>query len=115
MGKWVTSPESLSLITWAPNHFSLYSGAVRTSPSVGVLRRSELSRLVSSLATGQSVPIASCWCLPACTLSEIQCVCVVPLGLLLPTLFKFLVGLPLAHLLTLHVLCSLSVMLISLR
>lgn len=78
MGKWVTSPESLSLITWAPNHFSLYSGAVRTSPSssVGVLFAAlsclvpfRLSPLVSSVLG----------VVPSCVYTKIslkQCVCV---------------------------------------
>jgi hypothetical protein len=35
MGKWVTGPESLSLITWAPNHFPLYPGADNTSVGRG--------------------------------------------------------------------------------
>lgn len=84
MGKWVTSPESLSLITWAPNHFSLYSGTVRTSLPVGIL-----SRLVSSLAAAadqfsiECFVLFSTWCLP-CVYNSFElytylpnkCVCV---------------------------------------
>lgn len=121
MGKWVTSPESLSLITWAPNHFSLYSGAVRTSLPVGILLRSELSRLLSSFATYWSVitdcfVLFSTWCLLACTFfRDIPAVRVCCAFWIITTYYFFVsCGLPLTHLLYSHVLCSLSVMFLSL-